>query len=280
VIRKVPEELKHFLEKAVPRPHECKLFVSQSHTDPVSLFWLFAIIHLAAFAQVAQSNRENPTPGQLAAFDKLMNRASLTQVAIKQVRVFLELYQQELGKWPDSWVAVEHKFGAEIWESPEVRQSFTKSFVLLRGVPGHINTREEGEYDSTMMMVMAAPIERKFGQDKYELGRWAVWKTFRGQIVTRWHPEAEIMSFSGWPDVQSVITQHIKTVVKNDETSQAHQLGKTAPIVQPPAPQRVPEFISAPPPSEQQSSSAPWSIIVVLIVASTGLLWLLLKKRR
>ena len=34
VIRKMPEELKHILEKAVPRTHECELFVSQLHTSP------------------------------------------------------------------------------------------------------------------------------------------------------------------------------------------------------------------------------------------------------
>lgn len=246
-----------------------------------SLFWSSALMHLTSFAQVVPPNRENPTPEQLAAFEKLMNGASPTQVEIKKTRVFLELYQQEQGKWPESWAAVEHKFGPEIWESAEVRQGFTKSFVLLRGVPGHINTREEGEYDSTMMMVMAGPIERKLGPEKYELGRWAVWKTFRDQIVTRWHPEPEITSFSAWPNVQAVIAQHIQTVSKIDDPLQAHQSSNAVPGVQLPTPPKAPEAKPAPsPPREEPTSSTPWSIIVVLIVAATGLLWMLVKNRK
>lgn len=202
------------------------------------------------------------------------------QIAIKQTRVFLELYQQEQGKWPESWAAVENKFGAEIWESPEIRQSFTKSFVLLRGVPGHIKTREEGEYDSTMMMVMASPIERKLSQDKHELGRWAVWKTFRGQIVTRWHPEQEITSFSTWPEVQSAIGEHIKTVGRGEDPSPSPQQTQ-ATLTQPPTSKKAPEAKpTTSTPSEEPVSSKPWSIIVVLIAAALGLLWLVLKNRK
>jgi len=233
-----------------------------------------------AFAQPASPTRENPTPEQLAAFDRMKNTASPLQGHIKQALVLLEVYQQEHGRWPESWAAVDNKFGAELWESPDVRQSLTKSFVLLRGVPGHIKTREEGEYDSTMMMVMTSPIERKLGQDKHELGRWAVWKTFRGQIVTRWHSEAEITSFSAWPDVQFVIAQHIKTVGKVNEASQAPQPGKASPVEPPKsklAPLSKPATATA---SEGPASSTPWSIIVVLIVAAIGLLWLVLKKRK
>ncbi|MFM2169523.1 MAG: hypothetical protein RIS79_3894 [Verrucomicrobiota bacterium] len=202
------------------------------------------------------------------------------QVAIKQTRVFLELYQQEQGKWPESWAAVENKFGAEIWESPEVRQNFTKSFVLLRGMAGHIKTREEGEYDSTMMMVMASPIERKLSQDKRELGRWAVWKTFRGQIVTRWHPEQEITSFSAWPEVQSAIGEHIKSVGRADDPApfpQQTQATLTQPSASKKTAEAKPTLSTA---SEEPASSTPWSIIAVLIVAATGLLWLLVKKRK
>lgn len=231
-------------------------------------------------AQVPSPAKENAVSEQRVTLDHMIvNKMSHTQVVIRQTRVFLEVYQKEEGKWPDSWVDVEGKFGTSMWESPKIRQNFTKSFVLLRGVPGHINTREEGPYDSTLMMVMAAPIERQFDQDKHELGRWAVWKTFRGQIVTRWHPEAEIVSFSAWPDVQSVITQHIKTVGTMDETPHAPQLAKASPMVQPPAPQKAPEAKPTTA-NEEPASSTPWSIIVVLIVAATGLLWLVLKRIR
>lgn len=234
----------------------------------------------AAFAQSTSPTRENPTPEQLAAFDRMKNTASPLQGHIKQALVVLEVYQQEQGKWPESWAAVESKFNFPIWEAPEVRENFTKSFVLLRGVPGHINTREEGEYDSTMMMVMAAPIERKLGQAKHELGRWTVWKTFRGQIVTRWHPEPEIASFSAWPDVQSVIAEHIKSVGTMDETPQPPQPSKASPVVPLPAPKKTPEPKPATTPSEEQASSLPWSIVIVLILAATGLLWLLVKNRK
>jgi hypothetical protein len=53
----------------------------------------------------------------------------------------------------------------------------------------------------------------------------------------------------------------------------------TPPLVQPPAPKKVPEAKPALTPSEETTSSTPWSIIVVLIVAAIGLLWLLLKRR-
>ena len=220
-------------------------------------------------------------PEQRVTFDHLIvDKMSHTQVAIRQTRVFLEVYQKEEGEWPDSWVDVEGKFGAAMWESPEIRQSFTKSFVLLRGVPGHINTREEGPYDSTLMMVMAAPIERQFDQDKHELGRWAVWKTFRGQIVTRWHPEPEIISFSAWPDVQSVIAEHSKAVGKIAEPSKAPQPSQSE-LVEPQSSKASP--LPKPEPttsSEEPKSSTPWSVVAVLIVAAIGLLWLLLKKRK
>jgi|GEM_PF-1735355 len=241
-----------------------------------SLIWACEL----ASAQTSLPTKKNTLPEQLAPFDSLiMNKVSHTQVAIKQTRVFLEVYQQEEGKWPESWVDVENKFGASMWEAPEVRQSFTKSFVLLRGVPGHIKTREEREYDSTMMMVMTSPIERKLSQDKHELGRWAVWKTFRGQIVTRWHPEQEITSFSAWPEVQSAVSEHIKAVGRTDESSQSRAPMQTA-KAQPPAPNKPPEATpTATTLSEEPTSSTPWSVIVALIVAASGLLWLLLKRR-
>lgn len=195
----------------------------------------------AALAQIASPTKEDPTTEQLAALKRMKNTASPVQGHIKQALVVLEVYQQEQGRWPESWAAVESNFDFPIWESHEVRQSFIKSFVLLRGVAGHINTREEGEYDSTMMMVMAAPFERKLGQDKHELGRWAVWKTFRGQIVTRWHPESEIASFSSWPDVQSVIAHHIKTVGNMAKTPKTPQPSNATLVAVPPPQMRTPE---------------------------------------
>lgn len=235
-----------------------------------------------ASAQIASPTKENPTPEQLAALNGMKNTASPLQGQIKQALVVLEVYQKEQGRWPESWAAVESNFDFPIWESPEVRQSFTKTFVLLRGVEGHINTREEGEYDATMMMVMAAPIERKFGQDKHELGRWAVWKTFRGQIVTRWHPESEIASFSSWPDVQSLIAHHIKTVGNMAQTPKTPQPNKATPVEVPPTQMRTPEAKLTTTPSDEPTSSTPQSIIVLLILAGCGLLWLLwlLCKRR
>jgi hypothetical protein len=233
-------------------------------------------IQVIAFAQPLTSPPESPTPEELAAFNRSGNKVSRTQLAIKQTRIYLDAYYQESGIWPNSWKVVEDKFGSSIWESPEVRQSFITSFVLLEGVAGHMKTREEGEYDATMMMVMASPIERKLDADKHELGRWAVWKTFRGQIVTRWHPEEEITSFSEWPKVQVIIKDHVKNFSILGKASAKSRL-------RPPsvsnAWQKNKSIADSVVKHEETEQSTPWPVVTVVSVAVIALLWLLVKKR-
>lgn len=246
----------------------------------VYLVAFLAAMRFTASTTLAQVPESYSAQEELTETDQIVNKVSPTQAVLKQTRAFLEVFQREQGRWPESWTEVEQKFDVPIWESPDIRQSFTRSFVLLQGIDGQIETREEGEYDATMMMVMAEPIERNVSREKSELGRWAVWKTFRGQIVTRWHPETEIVSLSTWPEVQSVIARHINAVDKVDKPSQDLPPRKPSPVVPQAELKQVPEAKPTSTLSKEPASSTPWSVIVILIVAAIGLLLLLLKGRK
>ncbi len=169
--------------------------------------YILNVLLAAATLQVAPT-KERLTEEQLAAIRR--DNVTPSEIRLKNVKVLLDLYSHEHnGKWPAKWEEIEDEFGPSIWESPVERNQFVDSFALLPGISGSIETRQEGKYDSTLMMVMTDSIVRDFQGGIKEKGRWVLWRTLRGQLVLRWHQEAEITSFSNWPKVEMLIKVYL-----------------------------------------------------------------------
>lgn len=199
------------------------------------------------------------------------------QTNIKQIEAVLEVFQIETGRWPESWEELESHFKSSIWESSKVRQTFTRSFVLLPGVHGHMGPKVRLEPDATLMMVMTGPTERlSDGSGKAEMGRWVLWRTTGGSIIPLWHPEAEITAFSSWPEVQKYIDRHIQAIRGSDKPSTSHP-----PLITGQKP------LNDPNPTTTDDPSSGWkgtvmsrSLLVFLLVAAIGVLWLWTKGRK
>lgn len=171
----------------------------------INTFLVIVVIILGLAVSIALTEREE--------FERDSNLMSNTQMEVSLADVFLELYTvKNNNQWPQSWQQLDKQLAERMgWQFAKKKQ-FMEAFVLLPGIPGHIETREEGPYDSTLMMISAAPIEHLIVWNKKEVGRWAIWRTFRGQIVSRWHPEKEITAFSSWSKVQKAINDHQATI--------------------------------------------------------------------
>lgn len=205
------------------------------------------------------------------------NVASHLQANVKQTEAILEVFQKERGKWPESWEELDSHFNASIWESPKVRQTITRSFVLLPGVHGHMGPKVRLEHDATLMMVMTGPTERlSHSSGNTEQGRWALWRTTQGTLISLWHPEAEITSFSAWPEVQVKIDQYIKSIRGSDSASPNNPpFGSRQSTTGEPSLKRAPHQSA-----DKRNSLVSWTISVVLLVIIAGLVWMSRNRRK
>ncbi len=124
-------------------------------------------------------------------------------------KTFLEWYaSKHQGKWPDSWSLVKEDFDRHILWSADEKRDFMMTYALLPSIMGRIKTRAEGEFTSTLVMVMSRDMNQENSEEKKAPGRWAIWKTNGGVYVRQWHPEAELKSFSAWEQVEAAIKRH------------------------------------------------------------------------
>jgi len=181
------------------------------------------------------------------------------------------------GRWPADWDEMEALYGTKFYRTPALRDQFRGSVVLLHGIKGHINSKEEGPYDSEMVLVMARPISREVGQST-EIGRWVLWRVETGQIASRWHSEAELTAFSAWNEVESSIEKFLsKTVGASDTTEKLPS--PVSPFVHGAAQSKSPAAKSTTL-STAPDASTSRVIFATAIAVALGFLWFALTRRR
>ena len=203
-------------------------------------------------------------------------------LAFQLGNLFKAYAEKNNGSPPNDWKDLEHWLGAGVWDSKQEWEIIKRRFAIVTSSGSVPQSSDNGPIEGKLVLAPLYPIQE---QRSAEQGRFSIWQSSKGTLATRWLTEAELRTFSNWPEVETKLNAAKAAVAQMPPLSidptpaplpQANQPVESTPVAiatPPVAPSPTTPFPQTPAlPSERKSPVWPWvvgmlALVVIVAVA-------------